>query len=79
VSVGYRAGKRLGEMVVKQRVSNGLPFMRGFFQQQEQKSKSAGRDSEPPAPPAQRPFPWEKRIASAEPFGENKIGALLKE
>ncbi|EIE22084.1 hypothetical protein COCSUDRAFT_43058 [Coccomyxa subellipsoidea C-169] len=58
-----RAGKRLGEMVVKQRVTNGLPFMRGIFQQQEQKNKGGRTDAEPPVPPAQRPFPWEKGLA----------------
>ncbi|CAL8461617.1 g1148 [Coccomyxa elongata] len=57
-----RAGKRLGEMLVKHRVSQGLPFMRGFFQQQEQKRKTGQTDEEPAAPPALRPFPWEKEI-----------------
>ena len=49
-------------MLVKHRVSQGLPFMRGFFQQQDQKRKTGHADEEPAAPPAQRPFPWEKEI-----------------
>lgn len=53
-----RAGKQLTELVMKQHVTQGLPFMKGLFNNQEQ--KQAARDPSSVPPPAQRPFPWEK-------------------
>lgn len=53
-----RAGKQLAELALKQRVSQGLPFMRGIFDKHQQHMAAAVPATD--VPPAQRPFPWEK-------------------
>jgi hypothetical protein len=47
---------------MKRKVSEGLPFMRGFFEGgQGQGSGKGGRGSDGErVPPAQQPYPWEK-------------------
>ena len=60
---GCRAGKQLTELVMKQHVSQGLPFMKGLFKSQDQ--KQASRKPAVVPPPAQRPFPWEMASSKA--------------
>ena len=52
-----RAGKQLAELALKQRVSQGLPFMRGLFDKHQQHVAATAPAAD--VPPAQRPFPWE--------------------
>ena len=61
-----RAGKQLTELVMKQHVSQGLPFMKGLFKNQD-KQKAAHDPSSVP-PPAQRPFPREAKAAGKGPM-----------
>ena len=61
-----RAGKQLTELVMKQHVSQGLPFMKGLFKHQD--NQKAAQDPSTVPPPAQRPFPWETKAADKGPM-----------
>ena len=61
-----RAGKQLTELVMKQHVSKGLPFMKRLFTSQD--NQKAAEDPSTVPPPAQRPFPWETKGAGKGPM-----------